>query len=460
MGATLYADRRDAGRKLAARLQGLSALNPIVVGLPRGGVPVAYEVADALGAPLDIVVVRKLGAPFHAELGVGALAEGGIRVLSGSIVQALGLDAPDLEEITRRERAELQRRVRRYRGERLPRNLAGRTAILVDDGIATGVTASAGARALRRRGARRVILAVPVAPPGAEARFVNEVDDFICLEAPTDFFAVGAYYEHFDQVGDAEVAALLAKTQTAVTGRAREAAEAPRVQGGIDWSRARHREVAIPSEAGTVLRGDLRLPPSPAGLVVFAHGSGSSRLSPRNVQVAAALGASGFATLLLDLLSEPEAAGGKVFDIPLLAGRLVDATRWAAEQPELGSLPIGYFGASTGAAAALCAAADLDGGIGAVVSRGGRPDLAVDRLHEVTAPTLFIVGGADTAVIELNEEAQALLHCANRLVIVPGATHLFEQSGALELVAQQAAQWFGEHLAPTKPSPSNAAATR
>jgi putative phosphoribosyl transferase len=195
------------------------------------------------------------------------------------------------------------------------------------------------------------------------------------------------------------------------------------------------------------LSGDLNLPAGPKAVVVFAHGSGSSRHSPRNQSVAAALNADGLATLLFDLLTPQEAQDrANVFDIRLLAGRLVRATQWLEAQPQVESLPVGYFGASTGAAAALWAAADLGDRIGAVVSRGGRPDLAMQRLHLVKAATLLIVGGRDHVVLELNRQAQALLRCEKRLEIVPGAAHLFEEPGALELVAKLARRWFAKHL--------------
>ena len=195
------------------------------------------------------------------------------------------------------------------------------------------------------------------------------------------------------------------------------------------------------------LAGDLAVPPDAGGLVVFAHGSGSSRLSKRNRQVAAALNDHGLATLLLDLLSvDEEADRANVFDIDLLSGRLVTATRWASGHPGTERLPVGYFGASTGAAAALCAAATLGDGIGAVVSRGGRPDMAGQCLERVTAPTLLVVGGADRAVLALNEQAAARMRCPHRIEVVPGATHLFEEVGALERVAELAAAWFAKLL--------------
>jgi alpha-beta hydrolase superfamily lysophospholipase len=187
---------------------------------------------------------------------------------------------------------------------------------------------------------------------------------------------------------------------------------------------------------------------APAGVVIFAHGSGSSRLSPRNRSVADALQAAGLATLLFDLLNEAESADRQnVFDIPLLADRLVVATEWVEAAPETHALPIGYFGASTGAAAALVAAAQLGNRIAAVVSRGGRPDLAGEALTRMTAPTLLIVGGADAQVLALNQAACNRMHCARALEVVPDATHLFEEPGALEKVVALARRWFLQHLA-------------
>ena len=198
---------------------------------------------------------------------------------------------------------------------------------------------------------------------------------------------------------------------------------------------------------GPSLPGDLAIPEQATGVVVFAHGSGSSRRSPRNVRVAEHLRAEDLGTLLFDLLTDDEAGDrGNVFDIALLARRLEGAVGWLRGEPDAGQLPIAFFGASTGAAAALVATAHLGSDVATVVSRGGRPDLAGDALEAVTAPTLLIVGGADLQVLELNRQAQLHLRCETRLEIVPGATHLFEEPGALERVAELAAAWFTDHV--------------
>jgi pimeloyl-ACP methyl ester carboxylesterase len=202
------------------------------------------------------------------------------------------------------------------------------------------------------------------------------------------------------------------------------------------------------------LHGDLTLSAQVEGLVIFAHGSGSSRHSPRNRFVAEQLNTAGLGTLLMDLLTQSEERVDEVtrqlrFDIGLLARRVAQVVRWAKHQAELAEAKIGLFGSSTGAAAALVAAADCDD-VAAVVSRGGRPDLAGDALRRVTCPTLLIVGGFDDVVIELNEEAKARMVCPTELVIVPGATHLFEEAGTLEQVAELASAWFVRYLSATK----------
>ena len=202
------------------------------------------------------------------------------------------------------------------------------------------------------------------------------------------------------------------------------------------------------AEIGTErLPGACAVPADAAGLVVFAHGSGSSRLSPRNVAVADRLVAAGFGTLLFDLLTEPESRNRDcVFDIPLLTERLVEAIDWVRAEPSTSRLPIGLFGASTGAAAALLAAVERPAAVRAVVSRGGRPDLAGPAIVRVRAPTLFLVGGRDEAVLTINRNAQNELSCESALVVVPGATHLFAEPGALETVVREAIGWFRSHL--------------
>ena len=424
MGA--FRDRRDAGRRLAGVLRPLAADAPIVAALPRGGVPVADEVATALQAPMDVLIVRKLGAPGNPELAVGAVGEGGVTVIQPTARAMLDLDDADLERIATRERDELARRVTRYRAGAPMIDVTGRTVILVDDGLATGATASAGVEALRAHGAARIIVAVPTGSREAVQALSQRADDVICLERPAWFGSVGEQYEDFGQTTDDDVVAILDAHRTR--------------SSTID------RTVRMPISPGVTVAGRLVIPAHATGVIVFAHGSGSSRLSPRNLAVAESLNERGLGTLLFDLLTDDEAQDRRnVFDVPLLGSRLRAARAWLKTVPEAADLPVGLFGASTGAAAAITAAAH-DHSIGAIVSRGGRPDLAEASLPQVTAPTLLIVGGLDDLVIDLNRQAMARMRCDTALDIVPGATHLFEEPGALERVSELAGTWFEHHL--------------
>ena len=437
-----FTDRSDAGRRLAQRLAYVRGEDVVVLGLPRGGVPVALEVAEALRAPLDVIVVRKLGIPFQPELAMGAIGEDGVRVVNEEVVTATGVSLEEMILVERRERTELERRARRFRGDRARIALEGRTVIIVDDGIATGSTARAACRVARAQGAQCIILAVPVAPPGWTKRIHGDADECVALETPEPFFAVGQFYADFSPTTDEEVSACLE--------RATGLAEATTVDdAAVDDPPGRDEEVTL--DVGPVqLTGHLTVPEGATGIVVFVHGSGSSRHSPRNRFVADVLNGAELGTFLFDLLTADEALErDKVFDIDLLAARLLHVTRWLIAQPEGQSARIGYFGASTGAAAALRAAAQLGAQIAAIVSRGGRPDLAADCLDAVTAPTLLIVGGHDDIVIGLNQQAQSALRCDNSLVVVPGATHLFEEPGTLETVAVLARDWFVRHLTRT-----------
>jgi len=428
----VFADRSDAGRRLATLLAPLRDEHPVVLALPRGGVPVAAEVARALGAPLDVIVVRKLGLPFQPELGFGAVGEGGVRLIDSDLVRRVGLTDSEIARVEAAEHRELTRRVRQYRDGRAPIAIEGRTVVIVDDGLATGATAHAAVQIARARGARRILLAVPVAPLETIMELQADVDKVVSLITPSHFTAVGLWYRDFHQTSDREVASLL-----------RQNASGP---ADPSFRRALDHEVTIPVD-GAELDGLLQVPAGAQGMVLFAHGSGSSRRSPRNLSVARAFHARGLGTLLFDLLTPTEASHRRnVFDVELLGGRLLGANDWTRRQGEIGQLPRGYFGASTGAAAALWAAGSKGSTIRAVVSRGGRPDLATARLPFVRCPTLLIVGGADRDVLDLNRMAAVHLRCQSQLAVVPGATHLFEEAGALEEVARLSGGWFEKYL--------------
>ncbi|MFD4143965.1 alpha/beta family hydrolase [Streptomyces sp. NPDC058572] len=432
----LFVDRESAGDQLADAVLKLGLRDPVILGLPRGGVPVAARVARALGAPLDVIVVRKLGVPVQPELGFGAIGEGGVRILNEDVVRMAQVGQRQQAAVEEAERSVLERRLAQYRGHRSRVPVEGRTAVVVDDGVATGSTAAAACRVARAQGAARVVLAVPLAPADSVAWLRQEADDVVCLASPGDFGSVGRWYQDFSQTSDEEVGALLAEAAHDPTGPGSRTPD-PEGTAGTDP------EVVVRA-AGVELSGDLSLPHDAPAIVAFAHGSGSSRHSPRNRAVAEDLQRAGLGTLLFDLLTPGEDNDReRVFDIPLLAGRLTGAIRWL--RTEYG-LPVCCFGASTGAAAALTTAAEPEADIAAVVSRGGRPDLAASWLADVRAPTLLIVGGRDTLVLELNYQAAALMACEHRVEVVPGATHLFEEPGALEQVSSLAADWFTGHL--------------
>lgn len=431
-----FVDRTDAGLQLAEKLVPMALDRPLVYALPRGGVPVALEIARALQAPLELMLVRKIGAPGAPELALGAVVEGKEpqTVVNDEIRRMYGVDDAYLDRARQRELVELERRRSRYLGNRPRLDPKGCTAIVVDDGLATGATAKAALIALKRQGAGKIVLAVPVAPEETLADIGKFADLVVCLHPARQFPGVGAFYNDFHQLTDEETVGLLRQAWT----------QDPAV---TDGAQALIRRQVTVAPHGLI--GDLCVPPEPRGIVLFAHGSGSSRLSPRNAAVAETLNAKGFATLLIDLLTEDEARDRRnVFDIALLAQRLLEATLWISAEPDVADLPLGLFGASTGAGAALMAAAQLRDHVAAVVSRGGRPDLAGPTLNQVAAPTLLIVGGEDHQVLALNRQALAALTCEKLLKIVPDASHLFEEPGALEAVTEMASDWFQHYLSP------------
>ncbi len=430
-----FANRTEAGRFLAEKLGKYDGRNDVIVlGLPRGGVPVAFEVAKRLHAPLDVFIVRKLGVPGFEELAAGAIASGGVRVLNEDVMRAIPHAHETIEVVIAREKTELQRREELYRQGHDAPEVRDRTIILVDDGLATGATMRAAVTALRQSGAARIVVAVPVGPWDTCAEIKAMADETICLNAPKFFQAVGQHYEDFSQTSDAEVRELLARSADPVGSEQNQATAEVQIQAGTE-----------------LLFGNLTIPNNAHALVLFVHGSGSSRNSPRNRFVARMLNNTGLATLLFDLLTPEEEmidlrTREHRFNIGLLKERLVHASKWAKEQEPTRDFQIGYFGSSTGGAAALVAATEIPQLIGAVVSRGGRPDLAGDALQKVQAPTLLIVGGNDDIVIELNEMARDRMQCEVKLEIIPGATHLFEEPGALEQVSKLAAEWFVSHI--------------
>lgn len=415
-----FSNRSEAGRALAEKLRHLPP-GALVLGLPRGGVPVAVEVARSLHVALDVVVARKLGVPWQRELAMGAVCEGGVRVTNDEIIRQLSVTDEQLWEAEREERQVMVERARTYRAGRDVPDVRGRLVVIVDDGIATGATARAACLFARMNGARRIVVATPVAPQGWQEEFRRYADECIAVSTPAFFGAVGNWYHDFDEVTDSDVVRIM-------------------TEFGPKEIRS---SFIVRIDAGTALDADVVVPPTPVGCVVFVHGSGSSRLSPRNRRVADVLNEGGLATVLFDLLTTDEAENrSNVFDIPLLTGRLLEVVDWVARQEWSRGLPIGLFGASTGAAAALRAAAREPRRIAAVVSRGGRIDMADTDLPSVRCPVLLLVGSDDHTVLRLNHESGRRLGGVHTLVEIRGAGHLFEEPGTLDLVAHRAKEWF------------------
>jgi predicted phosphoribosyltransferase/dienelactone hydrolase len=430
--ALTFDDRADAGRQLAEAIAAMELDHPLIYALPRGGVPLAVEVAKMLHAPLDLLLVRKISAPGNPEVALGAIVEGATReiVINKDVRQLTGADEDFLVQGVASQRAELERRKELFLGDRPRLNPRDQTVVVVDDGLVTGATMKAALSALKRNFPKRIVVALPVAPKAALEEISDHADDIICLHPATSFRGVGGFYRDFHQLTDNETVALIDQVSTTSTHTVNAVT-----------TRTHKRQVAIPPFG---LTGGLIVPPNPRGIISFAHSSGSSR---RNTYVADKLNKEGFATLLFDLLTPEEGQDRRnAFDIPLLADRVVAAAIWISSEPDLEDLPLGLFGASTGAGAALVAAAELQGRVSAVVSRGGRPDLAMDFLPQVTSPTLLVVGSLDHEVIGLNEQALATLTCEKKLEIVPGARHLFEEPGTLDIAVDHAAKWFKDHF--------------
>src|SRR3989338_6716283 len=425
----IFSNRKHAGNELSKKLIKFKDLNPIVIGLPRGGIPIAAEVSAALQSDLNILCARKIGAPFQPELALGAICEHEDPVWNQGLMARMGVSPDDLSSVVLMEKERIRQQIRLFRNNSKAVDVAGRVVIIADDGLATGSTMLATIKYLKHSGAAKIIVAVPVAAASSVRQLQNKVSEVVAVEVSEELSSVGEWYEDFSQITDEEVLRLLQEFRLHHAG----------------GTSIRSVTIAIDQVA---LHGDLVLPPSMKAIIVFAHGSGSSRMSPRNRMVAENLQSAGFGTLLFDLLTESEVRDRKnIFDIELLSHRLVETTHWLRTRPGLEHIAIGYFVASTGAAAAIHAASKLDkkSEVFAIVSRGGRPDLAGSALDFVTTPTLLIVGSLDFKVIELNQHAQqSLSH--SKLTLVDGATHLFEEPGTLEEVSKLSQQWFENHL--------------
>lgn len=419
-----FENRADAGGYLAQRLLAYKDQNPLILALPRGGVPVAFEVAKMLKASMDLILVKKIGSPKNPELAIGAVSEDAKPLFNEELIRLLNVDRKTLNKIAAQKIQELKEQAKHLRGKNIPLSIKDRTVIIIDDGIATGASLSAAIQFIRQKEPKKIVVASPVGANNTVQELTKMVDEVVCLEVPQNFMAVGVWYEDFEQVTDEDVTRLVNEANYLKN----EATES----------------VFINLELLT-LSGELTTVNNMKGLVIFAHGSGSNKLSPRNTYVAQELNKAGFSTLLFDLLSDQEAGNRQnVFNIELQADRLTKATDWVISRFDHKNVPIAYFGSDTGAAAAFIAATKKTDSVYAIVSRGGRPDLAEEYLQKITTPTLLLVGATDSQTVTANKKAQKKLKQA-KLVLIPNANHLFEEPGSLDEVVEYTLDWLLTH---------------
>jgi putative phosphoribosyl transferase len=458
-----FRDRAEAGKALATSL-GMFVTDPdvVVLGLPRGGVPVAREVADSFGVSMDVLVARKLGVPGIEAVALGAVAEGSDATITDSVAWYLGVPSRIVADLGAQERVEIERRVRLYRDARPFPDVRDRVVVLVDDGLATGATLRAAAQAIRARRPRRVIAAVPVASRSGMAEVARDVDAVVAVKASDRSQAVSASYDDYAPISDTMVMQLLGRPfvgprSTVMRDVAEQLVGAPPYLFGEHASAERRVEIPVGLRAAIV--GDLGMPrrarPSavltfddaPCGLAILAHAGGGSRDGYRNRYLAGRLRLAGYATLRLDLLTpdeqERDARDASLrFDVSHLAARFVAACDWARNHSIGGASRTVLVAASTGAGAALHAAAELRGHVAAIVARGGRVHLAADVLPRVVAPVLMLVGELDRDTLYENADALRFLPRTARLVRIKGAGHAFEQPGAIGAVGEHAVAWL------------------
>ncbi len=410
-----FENRIEAAELLVPLLQDLKDQNPLILAVPRGAIPMGRILATALNGELNILLVRKIRHPFHPELAIGAVTEFGDVI----VTPPESLSSDEIERAALQEIQALEKKRARYTGQHKMVDVQGRTVVLVDDGVATGSTLAAGIRSLKSQGAHRIIVAVPVSSESAVSRLQAEGAEVRAYYVPQFFGAVSYFYKDFPQISDSEVGEFFRVQSVQV-------------------------EIANGKEKYKAVLGKAL---SPKGFVLFVSGSSGGRLNPRNQYLADFLNRQGISTMLVDLLSEEESKDkSNTFDIQLLADRVLKFTEWIERSPEFRHLPLGYIGANTGAGAALRAVVVAGARVSAVVSRGGRPDLAGDILAKVQTPTLLLVGGKDHLVVDLNESAFRKLKAEKRMEVIPRASHLFEEPGTLQQVAELTADWFQKYF--------------
>lgn len=428
----MFRDRTEAGRRLAEAVKKLGVERPIVLGIPRGGVPVAAEVARATGGDLAVIVARKLGAPGNPELAIGATTAEGAYYLDLETARMVGANDAYIAQERERQAREAARREVLFDSHRRP-PMKDRIVIVVDDGVATGSTAIASVRSVKAAGAARVILAVPVGPPHTIEELSREADEVICLYIDPGFWAVGQYYDRFEQVQDEEVIRILRSFVPVAAG---------------DPSRT-----FSVQRAAIRLAGRLATPPGvgPFPAVVFVHGLGSSKESPRNVVIAEALVDAGLAAVLFDLSGHGESDTDTREGNQAYADDLQAVFNWAEQQPELDRERLAVAGSSLGAVISMQAA--IEGRIRPRTMVLRAPPAESGQFAGLETPCLVLVGSNDPLLSQVKDGAAR--SAGARLSVVEGAGHLFEEPGALEEAVERTVQWFRRMLLPEKvPEPS------
>jgi putative phosphoribosyl transferase len=386
-----------------------------------------------LGAPLDVLVTAPLDLPDATDARVGAVCERAPAMFDGGAAQ-VHLSAEQRGTIEDRARAEVERRVERYRGGRPLPDLTGRTVLVVDDGLASGTTARAAVAAVRAHGARRVVVAVPVTPVSVLAELLSVADDVVCVTAPATLGSIGRWYDEFPTVTDDDVVDVLS---TAPVATDEQRVDRTTVSRSVDVVVD---DVEYPAT--------LAIPERSSGVVVIGHLGDNSGRAVQTETIAARLHDDRLATLCVDLLAAGEAHDRQVAaDVALLGDRLAGAVHWVTSLPEVRGLPVGCFGAGPVAPAALLAAVGARETVDAVVSCSGRPDLAGDRLPDVRAPVLLIVGGRDHVAVTLHRRAGEQLGGQSQVVVMPGSCYRLRNAEVVDAVSREASQWFRHHLA-------------
>lgn len=445
---TLFRDRFEAGLSLAEAVAKLNLHHPHVFAIPRGGVIVGAQISQALKCPLHVLVAQKIATPGYPELSMGAIAEGGVSTRDLWVQKLMRATQSEIELATSVARLEQKRRARRYQPFRHARSIAGHTAVLVDDGIASGATVRAAIQALRTRKPEAIVLASPVGSPHTIAALSELVDHVVVLRMPDTFRNVSSCYLNFNSVHEQDVLRALSTSY--------DPCQSALINDDTRDFKPTLRQPAsgtliLLNVSGGPVSAEFSAPKDAWAAVVFAHGSGSSRESPRNRYIAQQLRRAGMATLLMNLLTDDEAAqsGGSLldFNIDLLDLRLRDAISWLRTQSASAHLPVAIIGSSVGAAAAMRTARQAPDLVKGVVCRSGRLDLAMEDIPFVKTPVLLIAGQEDGLTVFLNRNARAVFHADHAsLVTIPGASHLFDEPGSLQHFISLTKIWLRKNL--------------